>query len=162
MELQAFIDRFDQKGSIVLLEGKRDVAEADIVKLTALGKLLAENTRYIIFRSGNASGADEYFSEGVVSVDKSRLQVIAPYDGHRKKQNLAAYTMALDQINMVEESELVYAARHNPSTAKLVDDYVAGKKIKTPSKPPIFLGIPPRCWVAAIGARPQQVFSTMT
>jgi hypothetical protein len=134
LELQAFIDRFDQKGSIVLLEGKRDVAEADIVKLMALGKLLAENTRYIIFRSGNASGADEYFSEGVVSVDKSRLQVITPYEGHRKKQNVAEYTMALDQINMVAESELVYAARHNPSTAKLVDDYVAGKKNKNTIK----------------------------
>ena len=134
MSLEEFIEQFDLPDSIVLLEGKRDVSEADIVKLTALGKLLAEKTRYMIFRSGNASGADEYFSAGIVSVDKSRLQVITPYEGHRKKQNLAAYTMALDQINLVAESELVYAARHNPSTAKLVDDYVAGKKNKNTIK----------------------------
>jgi hypothetical protein len=134
LKLADFIERFDFQGSIILLEGKRIVAEADKLKLVALGKLLAANTSHITFRSGNASGADEYFSEGVVSIVKSRLQVITPYEGHRKKQNLAGYTLNLDQIPMVAESELVYAAKHNPSTAGLVDDFVAGKKNKNTIK----------------------------
>lgn len=134
MKLAEFIEQFDYQDSIVLLEGKRNVAEADKLRLVALGKLLAENTRFITFRSGNASGADEYFSAGVASVDPSRLQVITPYEGHRKKQNLAGYTMNLDQNNMVAESELVYASKQNLATARLVDDFVAGKKNKNTIK----------------------------
>lgn len=128
LELQSFIDRFDLPGNIVLLGGKRDVAEADKPKLIALGKLLAEKTRFMMFRSGNAPGADAFFSEGVASIDAARLQVITPYEGHRLKQNLAGYTMALDQSNMVADSELVYAAKNNPATSRLVDEFVAGKK----------------------------------
>ena len=38
------------------------------------------------FRSGNASGADEAFTAGVIKVAPERIQIIAPYAGHRKKQ----------------------------------------------------------------------------
>lgn len=117
-----------------MLEGKRSVAEADIPNLISLGKLLAEKTRFIVFRSGNAPGADEYFSQGVSSVNPSRLQVIIPYNGHRKKYNLAGYTLSLDQINMVAESELVYAAKNHSATSKLVDDFIEGKKNKNTIK----------------------------
>jgi hypothetical protein len=134
LQLQEFIDSFDYSGNVVLLEGKRNVAEVDIPKLIYLGKLLAENTRYMVFRSGNAPGADEYFSLGVSSVDPSRLQVIIPYEGHRKKFNMAGYTLSLDQINIFAESELVYAAKNHFATTKLVDDYVEGKKNKNTIK----------------------------
>lgn len=121
-------------GSVVLLEGKREVHNADIEKLIELGRLLASKSNNMIFRSGNAPGADQYFSEGVASVDSYRLQVITPYEGHRKKHNVAGYTMALDQLSLVAESALVYAAKHNSSTAKLVDDFVAGEKNKNTIK----------------------------
>lgn len=45
MTLTEFITQFDRADSIVLLEGKRDVVEADKEKLTALGKLLASRTK---------------------------------------------------------------------------------------------------------------------
>jgi hypothetical protein len=119
---------------VVLLEGKRNVHDADIAKLIGIGRSLALHTNNMIFRSGNAPGADQYFSEGVASVDSNRLQVITPYEGHRKKHNVAGYTMALDQLSLVAESALVYAAKHNPATAKLVDDFVAGEKNKNTVK----------------------------
>ncbi len=134
MNLRLFIEQFDVADSIVLLEGKRLVSDADKPRLVELGKLLAQSTQNIIFRSGNAPGADQYFSEGVAFVDSERLQVITPYEGHRKKHNVAGYTMALDQQSLLAESELVYAAKNNPSTAKLVDDFVAGERNKNTIK----------------------------
>ena len=59
MTLSEFISRFDYANSVVLLEGKRNVLPADAEKLTALGRLLATNTRLMTFRSGNAAGADQ-------------------------------------------------------------------------------------------------------
>ncbi|MEO6691873.1 MAG: hypothetical protein ABIO44_05985, partial [Saprospiraceae bacterium] len=62
MTLKDFINQFDKDNSIVLLEGKRNVLETDKENLVSLGKLLASRTSKMIFRSGNADGADYYFS----------------------------------------------------------------------------------------------------
>lgn len=72
---------------MVLLEGKRDVPVTEKDKLIVLGCLLAESTTNILFRSGNAAGADFYFSQGVSEINPNHLQVITPYSGHRNKQN---------------------------------------------------------------------------
>lgn len=130
MKLYEFIHRFDKPGSIVLLEGKRDVLEADKEKLMAIGKLLATKTNFMTFRSGNASGSDQLFSEGVASVNPKRLQVITPYSGHRKKSNLAYETFSLDDINLANEPEVVYQSKKNKKTEKLIDQFVAGDKNK--------------------------------
>src|SRR6186997_2152621 len=99
MTFQEFIDKFDFDGSIVLLEGKRQVDEADIDKLIRIGELLTSRTKNIIFRSGNAEGSDFYFSSGVTKVSPERLEVITPYSNHRKKNNNAYKTYPLDEIN---------------------------------------------------------------
>ena len=128
MTLQQFIERYDYKGAIVLLEGKRDVPEEDKSKLTELGKLLASSTSHILFRSGNAKGADLYFSNGVSGVDPKRLQVIVPYSGHRKKENTAYSTVSLDNINLLEEPEVIYHSKKNKKTERLIDKFVSGEK----------------------------------
>lgn len=126
MTLKEFIEQTDFENSIVLLEGKRKVLEADKEKLFALGKLLASKTKYMIFRSGNADGADQYFSDGVASVNPDRLQVITPYSGHRKKQNKAYEIISLDEINIASEPRAVYETKKNKKIEKLVDQYVSG------------------------------------
>lgn len=128
MTLKDFVKRFDKAGSIVLLEGKRNVLESDQEKLTALGKLLATKTRKMRFRSGNAPGADQFFSVGVTSIDHRRLQVIAPYSGHRQKTNPAYETVSLDDIDLAAEPEVVYQSKSNKKTKKLIDQYVSGDK----------------------------------
>ncbi len=128
MTLQEFIENFDTENSIVLLEGKRKVLNEDSEKLIALGKLLASRTSKIIFRSGNAEGSDDLFSQGVCSIDQKRLQVITPYNGHRNKQNLAYETFSLDNINFAAEDELIYQSKANKKTVKLIDDFVSGIK----------------------------------
>lgn len=124
--LKDFIEKFDTPGAIVLLEGKREVKPLDKEKLFLVGKLLAENTTHITFRSGNASGADELFTKGVCSVNPLRMQVITPYTDHRKKTNEAGTTFALDKIDIVNEPQIIYQSKANKKNAGLIDQYASG------------------------------------
>ena len=128
MTLKEFIKQFDKTNSVVLLEGKRNVFEADKEKLTALGKLLASKTLKMTFRSGNAAGSDQLFSDGITSVDDKRLQLITPYAGHRQKYNQAYDTISLEDINIASEPEVVYHSKFNKKTENLIDKFVSGDK----------------------------------
>lgn len=128
MTLKDFIKQFDKENAIVLLEGKRNVLDEDKEKLVTLGELLVLKTSKILFRSGNADGADFYFSKGVSKVDKTRLQVITPYTGHQKKSNQAYDTISLDEIDVAEEEEVVYQSKNNKKTKSLIDKYVSGER----------------------------------
>jgi hypothetical protein len=128
MTLQEFIKQFDKPNSIVLLEGKRNVLEPDKERLIALGNLLASKTKSMIFRSGNAEGSDQLFSDGVTAVDYKRLQVITPYSGHREKTNQAYETISLDEISIAAEPKVVYQSKSNKKTEKLIDQFVSGNK----------------------------------
>jgi len=128
MDLSTFIKLYDQPGKVILLEGKRNVRPEDAPMLIALGKLLATNSHFMVFRSGNAAGTDALFASGVVAVDPRRLQVILPYTGHRKAYNQAGSSLALDTINLTEEPQIVYESRLHKGTASLIDRYVAGTR----------------------------------
>lgn len=128
MTLKEFITHYDYDNSIVLLEGKRVVTKEDEQKLVALGRLLAEKSSKMIFRSGNAEGSDHLFSEGVASVDVKRLQVVTPYSGHRGKLNVAYETLSLTDVNLVAEEEVIYQSRNNKKMEKLIDKYVSGSR----------------------------------
>lgn len=148
MTLSEFIQQYDRPDAIVLLEGKRTVLPKDQPRLTALGRLLAASTVHMLFRSGNAKGADQLFSDGVTAVDPQRLQVITPYSGHRKKTNLAYDTISLDDLDMAAEPEVVYQSKGNKKTESLIDRYVAGDKNRYTVKAAYIL----RDTVKAIGA----------
>lgn len=128
MTLKKFISLYDKENSVVLLEGKRIVLEKDQEKLIALGRLLAAETKHILFRSGNADGADHYFSLGVTSVDKKRLQAITPYAGHRQKTNKASETISIDELNIPAEAEVLTETGKNKNTQKLINSYSTGGK----------------------------------
>lgn len=82
----------------------------------------------MIFRSGNADGADQLFSDGVASVDSKRLQLITLYSGHRHKTNHAFETFSFDEIDISAESEVVYHSKGNKKTEMLIDRFVTGEK----------------------------------
>ena len=94
---------------VILLEGKRKVTDDDKPKLILLGSKLAKRFPQCIFRTGNAPGADELFSEGVASVDCKRLQFIIPQKSHRKKQQLnnAGY-YSIKNLSIVREPVIYY------------------------------------------------------
>lgn len=128
MTFDEFKNQYDKPGNIVLLEGKRDVKEADKDKLVQLGEKLARDTEHITFRSGNADGSDFHFSTGVANVNSNRLEVITPYSGHRKTTNKAGTTNSLDNIDLAEEPEVVYQSKSRKKTKKLVEKYVNGMR----------------------------------
>ena len=128
MTLSAFKSQYDFPGSIVLLEGKRVVRPEDIDKLIALGRLLASKTEHIKFRSGNAPGADEFFSEGVREMDISRLQIIKPYRSHRTTSEQTQDVVSLDDVNLAGEEGLIKASAVNERTERLVSNYIKGTR----------------------------------
>lgn len=128
MTLQDFIASFDKPGKVVLLEGKRTVPQTDEVKLIRLGKLLAECTQHMLFRSGNAQGADYFFSMGVSSVDVSRLQIIKPYTGHRNRKQPGGSVIHLDELNLAEEPEIIFQSKQHKPTEALIDSFVQGMR----------------------------------
>ena len=128
MTLLEFISAFDAEGSIVLLEGKRKVSPVDEANLTALGKLLAQKTKYIQFRSGNAPGADALFTAGVAAIDANRIELILPYNEHRKKEAKSYKSHSLENMPLVNEQALIYETKKNKKMARLVDKYVQGDR----------------------------------
>lgn len=98
-----------QPDGVVLLEGRRSISSEDYVRATELASHLAKKFPQLRFRSGNAEGSDQAFSEGVAQVDASRLQVVAPYATHRKS---VRYTEALydspASMSKVQEDEVAY------------------------------------------------------
>ena len=98
-----------QPDGVVLLEGRRLISPEDYEQATKLARHLATQFPRLRFRSGNAEGSDQAFSEGVAQVDASRLQVVAPYATHRKG---VRYTDALydspASMSKVQEDEVAY------------------------------------------------------
>ncbi len=139
LSLADFKKKYDKKNSVVLLEGKRNVAKEDAGKLSELGRLLALNTRHILFRSGNADGADYLFSQGVAGIDSSRLQVITPYRGHRRKYILSDNVISLDDIDLSSEPEIIRQTCINKRYESLVGLYLSGKKDQSTVKAPYLL-----------------------
>ncbi|MFM7388508.1 MAG: hypothetical protein ACKO5L_10155 [Bacteroidota bacterium] len=128
MTFQEFITAFDVAGSVVLLEGKRNVLTADAPKLTALGNLLAKSTQHMRFRSGNAPGADALFTEGVAAVASERIELILPYSKHRQAQAQNLKQVSMDDISLLEEPGLIYETKKNKKMAGLVDRYAQGNR----------------------------------
>ena len=131
MTFKEFIEKYDFPGSVVLLEGKRDVYESDKQNLIDFGIGIAKHTKHITFRSGNAKGADLLFAQGVVQIDKSRIEVITPYSGHRISENVAGTTISIDSLNDSDLSEARQISAYDKSYRKMVEAYVHSRNDKS-------------------------------
>jgi len=126
-----FILQYDIPGMVCLLEGKRKVLEEDQPLLQTFGKLLAASSKHIVFRSGNAKGADELFTNGVKSIDPNRLEIILPYSNHRKPKAGDTYSLSLDELNIANEPEIIYHTNAaSVKNKKSIDRYVSGIRDK--------------------------------
>lgn len=107
---------------VVLLEGRRSIPAEFAPRAEAIARALALHFPFLRFRSGNAEGSDEAFSRGVASVDPARLQIVAPYQGHRKKAHIAGASYAsptsLGSADIDEVARLSIAA--NPARRELI------------------------------------------
>ena len=75
----------------------------------------------ILFRSGNAPGADFHFSKGVIRIDPRRLAVIKPFAAHRTAAALTSRQRSLDNIDSDDEESILTLSRINKKDAGLID-----------------------------------------
>jgi hypothetical protein len=134
MRLEEFIEIYNRKEVVVLLEGKREVKRGDEDKIRLLGRILASKMDKVTFRSGNAKGSDELFAEGVMQVDPTRMHVIIPDSDHRKKSRKGLVSFSLDDLPLMNEDPAVYESRKYKPTEKLIDRYLEGKRDRTTPK----------------------------
>ena len=111
---------------VVLVEGTRNLPTRDRPKLVEFAKELARLLPEVMFRTGNAPGADEAFAEGVRNVDPSRLQYVLPYETHAKKR-IDPHSQVYP-LNAIPDSELEEACRQameaTPGIAGLIKLYM--------------------------------------
>lgn len=107
---------------VVLLEGTRKLAGGDADCLHKFGRCLAETFPAVVFRTGNADGADRAFARGVGEVDESRIEYVLPYKGHRAKKLCEdSYRIALDELpEGAEESVVAASLTASPKYASLM------------------------------------------
>lgn len=130
MEFKNFLKQYDTPGCIILLEGKRNVPDEMQPMLEKLGELLCKKLKHSRFRNGNAQGADYFFSKGISNVNPDRLELILPYTSHRKNFFLSDNLHSLEDINLVNETEVVYQTKLNSKNERLIDLYINGNKGK--------------------------------
>ena len=104
LEFQSLLHSVERP--VVLLEGRRKIAQSDYKLAERFGRMLATRFPRAIFRSGNADGSDQAFSDGVVAVDAARLRIVALYAAHRRKSRYpdATYDFPSDLARLREES----------------------------------------------------------
>jgi hypothetical protein len=119
-EFTALVDA--HPGGVVLLEGRRTLPATAAAQATNLAARLANSFTRLRFRSGNAAGSDQAFSEGIARVDASRLQVIAPYASHRKSIRYADASYDFpSSLSAVQEDEIAYkTATASPQNKGLI------------------------------------------
>ena len=113
----------DRPDGVVLLEGRRAIPAGDYARATALARFLATRFPGLRFRSGNAEGADQAFSEGIAGVDASRLQIVAPYATHRRNVRYAeALYDSPESMNHAQDAEVAYrTVRATPANTRLIE-----------------------------------------
>ena len=93
---------------VVLLEGRRSIPVDEYDRATAVAAFLAARFPKALFRSGNATGSDEAFSKGIVAVNATRLQAIAPYKTHRMKARFEGASYAYpDALSAEQRDQMV-------------------------------------------------------
>lgn len=111
---------------VVLLEGRRTIPDHDAALATHTASMLVRHFPAMRFRSGNAEGTDQAFSEGVDQVAPWRLQVVAPYAGHRESaRHPRAVYDSPESLSSVQEDEVAYkTAMASPKNKGLIDKRV--------------------------------------
>jgi hypothetical protein len=113
---------------VILLEGRRSIPEASARCARRLASQLARQFPLLRFRSGNATGADEAFSSGIIATAPERLEIIAPYASHRlrDRHSLVCYDSpeSLDPAALADVQALTIAA--TPANRGLMKCYGRG------------------------------------
>lgn len=113
------------KNPVVLLEGTRALPKEDIPNLVHFAEKLTTVSPGTLFRTGNASGTDEAFAQGVANVNVFQLEYVVPYATMRKsKLHKGGRIVSLDEVPGNEQIRLKEETVNSyPSIDSLVDYY---------------------------------------
>jgi hypothetical protein len=119
------------KDPVILIEGRRSISSQAAASARMAASFLAGRFPQLKFRSGNASGSDEAFTAGVLEISPERLQIIAPYASHRKRQRhpLALYESPESLSTEALEHVKVMTVAASPGNKGLVACYQRGGKL---------------------------------
>ncbi|MDA0767952.1 MAG: hypothetical protein O3A92_14165 [Verrucomicrobia bacterium] len=108
---------------VILLEGRRSISSSDFRRAHTTARHLAEAFPHALFRSGNADGSDQAFTDGIATVDPSRLQIIAPYQSHRRQYRTPGATYeSPDSLNRAQEETIAgHTIQATPRNSRLID-----------------------------------------
>lgn len=124
MNYEAFLSLVsDHPQAVILLEGTRQLPEADKPHLTAFARQLAVVCPQARFRTGNASGSDEAFAMGIVEVDAERLEYVLPHKTMREQsRHKTSPSVSLDEVsNAVELQLAVETVKVSPKYRGLIE-----------------------------------------
>lgn len=114
-----------RSNSVLLLEGIRKIALTDFTRLVQFGEFIAHQFPNCLFRSGNASGSDDAFAQGVRKVAPDRMQIVLPkLDSGKSRLHRSDYVLALEEVTHAEEKQIIYESkRATPKNKRLFEAY---------------------------------------
>ncbi len=122
-QLKRLLDSTQQP--VILLEGTRKIVNEEFGKLVLFGEFLAKKFPHVCFRSGNASGSDGAFAQGVRKVVPNRMQIVLPkLDSGKSRLHNSDYVLALEDVTHAEEKQIIYESkRATPKNKRLFEAY---------------------------------------
>ncbi len=113
------------KNPVILLEGTRKINDDQFLLLSKFGEFIARKFPNCHFRSGNASGSDDAFAQGVRKVAPDRMQIVLPkMDSGKSRLRNRDYVLALEDVSQAEEKQIIYESkRATPKNKRLFEAY---------------------------------------
>ena len=113
------------KDPVILLEGTRKINDDQFLLLSKFGEFIAGKFPNCHFRSGNASGSDDAFAQGVRKVAPDRMQIFLPkMDSGKSRLHNRDYVLALEDVSQAEEKQIIYESkRATPKNKRLFEAY---------------------------------------
>ena len=113
------------KNPVILLEGTRKINDDQFLLLSKFGEFIARKFPNCHFRSGNASGSDDAFAQGVRRVAPNRMQIVLPkMDSGKSRLHNRDYVLALEDVSQAEEKQIIYESkRATPKNKRLFEAY---------------------------------------
>lgn len=122
-----FIQQYNNPKKTILLIGKRKINEGDDQLILQMGKWLGQHLPLSSYRSGNASGADELFVQGLLTLNSLDLKIFTPYEGHKKIPSKSRYYQPLEHASIVEEPQIMKYGK-NKKNGHLISAFLTGEK----------------------------------
>ena len=115
---------------VILLEGVRKLPDQARPSLVSFSIKLANLIPNAKFRTGNESGSDEVFSEGIKKINPGRLQYVLPYRQMRRSNiHPQSEILTLEDIPASEEQTLFdQTINATPAYKGLINLYAKSRK----------------------------------